>query len=201
MAEQTNAIVPDERAEIVADLMSDPAREAMDFASWYLAVDNDCLAALERAKAQYEKIVAYYTNRRKALAFRFGQEFRVQVEADLAEQRKKDKRKKSVTYPTGTAGFRKAPMMVLIKDKKALMDWAGVNLPEAVPMEPRLHVTPLKEHFKKTGEEPPGCEIVGERESFFPAVPRLELRHGTPDGTSDGDERLSDEPDGPETVD
>lgn len=177
----TNLAPADERTELIEQMQNDPDRERMSFAEWFLHGENNDVAAIERVKAQADKLIAYFEARRRARQWRYGTEFRATVENDLAEQRKKDKRKKSVTYATGTAGFRKAPALVIVKDKKALMDWCGVNLPAAVPMEPHLHLTPIKEHFAKTGEIPDGCDVVEEREQFYPAFKLKELPNGAPE--------------------
>lgn len=169
--ENTQALAPvDERAELAAEIAADPQRERMSFPEWYLAVLGNCDAAEERLREQYNRMRAAIDARRKALEWRFGSAFRAQVEADLAAQKGK---KKSVSYLTGNAGFRKTRGRLIFKDGEALKVWCAENLPDGLKLE--LSKTAISEHIKVTGEVPPGAEWEPESDKFYPAVERPEL--------------------------
>jgi hypothetical protein len=182
MSEQAIQPVDAERAEIAAELMEQRSGSGLSLQEWYLGEMAKCEFMADRIKDQTERMLREIENRRKALEFRFGAEFRAAVEADLAEKAKgKSKPPRSVKYHTGTAGFRTTPPKLIVLNAKALMDWAAVNCPEAVKMEPTLHVTPIKAHIQAGGELPPGCDYRNKVDKFYPSVFNKEL----PDGTSD----------------
>ena len=175
---------PDERAELAEEL-AEQRDESLSLAEWYLKVMGECDFVEQRIDEQAAKIKAQVAARRKALEWRFGRDFREQVERDLAQQ--KNKRKRSIDYITGRAGFRSVPAKVVVVNKDELMNWAAIHCPDAVPMEPVLHVTPILKHFEATGEEAPGCFIRQKFDKFYPgAIDNEQL------GPQAGTDRLTD---------
>lgn len=167
MNEQEIQPIDAERAEIVEQLQADPRRGQMSFPEWFLAVDSELELAEQRIKEQAAKMIAFVQARRKALHWKCGQDFREAVDKDIVAQSSK---KRSKDYLTGRAGYRTAPAKVLVLDSKKLIDWCALNLPEAVPMEPRLHLTPLKAYIESTGETPPGCDFRKPELRFYPSM-------------------------------
>ena len=172
---------PDERAELAAELCEQREHD-LPLTVWYLKVLAECEFMEDRIKEQAEKMLSAITARRRALEWRFGREFREMVERDLAQQ--KGKKKRSVEYLTGRAGFRTLPGKVFVQNKEELVNWCAINLPKAVPMEPVLHVTPIMEHFDATGEIPPGCDILAKRDKFYPSTGEKEQIGGTQERTN-----------------
>ena len=174
-----------ERAELVEDLFQHRKGSDLSLPEWYLAEMGKCEFMAERIKSQAEKMLREVEGRRKALEWRFGSEFREAVERALAEKnRGKSKPVRSIKYHTGTAGFRTTPPKLIVLNAKALMDWAAINCPDAVRMEPRLHVSPVKAHIEQTGEVVPGCEYRGKLDKFYPTVFNKELPDA-PDSAQD----------------
>lgn len=182
----TVALVVDERAEIAAELFEQRIGSELDLQTWYLQEMGKCEFMADRIKEQAEKMLREVESRKRALEWRFGQEFRALVEKDL-EQKNQGKAKpvRSMKYLTGTAGFRTAPAKLIVLNAKALMDWASLHVPEAVKMEPKLHVTPIRAHIEATGEIVPGCDYRGKMDRFYPSAMNKELPDGSQDGTSD----------------
>lgn len=73
-------------------------------------------------------------------------------------------KKKSRALPNGTFGFRAKPATLEITDPTAALAFAEAN---GLPIKKSVGVTPLKEHFKATGEIPDGCEYVEPEETFY----------------------------------
>lgn len=165
----------EERNEIVEQLHGDPERQRLSFVEWFLQVDGQMDAAEARIKEQAERMLAYIKTRRAALHWKYGADFRQQVESDLSRQSGK---KKSIDYLTGRAGFRTRPSKVIVGDKAKLTNWCAVNLPEAVPMRPELHVTPIKKYIEETGDVPPGCGWRQAERAFYPNVNAPALEEG-----------------------
>lgn len=171
----------DPRAELAAEIAAQ-RDDSLGFPEWYLSEMGKCDFMELRIKEQAEKMLAEIDARRKALEWKYGQDFRAQVERDLAEKnRGKSKQARSVKYLTGTAGFRTTPPKLIVTNDKALMDWAAINVPEAVKLEPKLHLTPVKRYIESGGEQPPGCIYQGKGQRFYPTALNKEI--GYDEGT------------------
>lgn len=176
----TVALVVDERAEIADQISADPARGRMPLTEWYLDRHAKGKELKERIKAQAAAMIAQVDAELAAIDWRWGAEFRKQVDADLAATKGK---RKSVKYLTGTAGYRQTPGKLVFKDAEALVQWASENLPEAIKLTARK--TPVAEHIKLTGEIPPGVEWVAPCNQFFPAAEQANLEDHSDDRTDD----------------
>lgn len=168
-----------EMAAIIERYQSDPDRQNYTFQEWFLLMDGRLTLAAETIKAQAERMLAQVEAQRKALHWRYGPDFRTRVEADLQSH----KGKRSIDYLTGRAGFRKTPAKLVVTNAKELTDWAAVNCPDAVRMEPKLHVTPVRKMIESTGEEPPGCRYIPAQDRFYPTVYPPQIEEGESDGS------------------
>ncbi len=76
--------------------------------------------------------------------------------------------KRSLTLPYGTLRFRRVPAALAIDQEAEVLAWAGTQCPEALKVS--LLKTPLTEHWKATGEVPPGTAVVPEHDTFSIAL-------------------------------
>ena len=164
--------------ELLAD--SERAQRRGDYADengylpeWFLGKLAELDAAEAVIKAQYQTILKQIATRRNRLWYTKGPDFQAQVNRDLAAQKAHDKRKKSVDYLTGNAGFittggRKS---VVVKDVIAASLFFDKACPDAVSYS--INKTAAKKYYEDTGEVIPGIEIVESPkvESFFPHPP------------------------------
>ena len=139
--------------------------------NWYLGKFKDADAAEARVKEQYKVMLAQIDQVRKHLAWKYGDQFREAVEADLDAQGGK---KRSVDYLQGRAGFRKGKTSIEVLDEKAAIEWCEKNCPEA--LSPKLaRKTPLAAMFEADGIVPDGCQVHPAEDRFYPAVPQPRL--------------------------
>ena len=133
--------------------------------NWYIGrlVQLDALEAA--VKFQRDKLLREINAERRGLAWRWGQAFKACVGIVHARQRVK---KKSVTFDTGDAGWRKTKLKLGVDNLTEAVKWAEENVPSAVRKDVLL--TPLTEYFKRTGEVPIGMHVIKPQEKFFPDV-------------------------------
>ena len=126
--------------------------------TWFLGQLNQLDAAEEVIKAQTKRLLAEIDTRRKALRWKYGQPMQAQVEADLAKQKG---RKRSVNYPTGTAGFRASggKERLAVENEVVAIGHAESVCPAAVVVHKHLLVTKALEYAKETGEIIAGTKI------------------------------------------
>lgn len=91
-------------------------------------------------------------------------------------------RRKSVSLPAGTIGFRTERTRLAIVDEKRLLTWAKSHLPAAVQTVETIQKTVLNQHLKLTGECPDGAEIVGGTERFVVSAKYQKILEGGEDG-------------------
>lgn len=71
--------------------------------------------------------------------------------------------------PSGRIGWRKQAERVKVSDPKAVLEWARV-MPvelELIRFKEEPAMDAISDHFKKTGELPPGCEHIPPSEKFY----------------------------------
>ena len=134
--------------------------------NWYLGIHAECDAVEKRIKDQAKVLQAEVDARRKALTHWWGQQFKGQVDSDLADQHGK---KKSVNYATGKAGYRKTKEKLVILDGAKFISWAKMQCPDCLEFRV-ARKTPAVDHLHETGELPPGCSLDPAEDRFFPAV-------------------------------
>jgi phage host-nuclease inhibitor protein Gam len=112
-------------------------------------------ADLEQKRAQREEMT---------LMFLFGR----QIENWTKDQIDKlDGRRKSISLPAGTVGFRSEKRKLVIDDDDTVLGWVRKNLPAAIKTEETLMKSVLNEHFDKTGEVPDvGAHVEPASEKF-----------------------------------
>lgn len=85
---------------------------------------------------------------------------------DIARRMLAGAKKKSISTPWGTAGFRKSAARLFIADPDKLLA-AAVEHPEWVKVEKKPVHAAVAEYFKTTGDIPAGCDVKPEEEKFF----------------------------------
>jgi phage host-nuclease inhibitor protein Gam len=122
---------------------------------------------------EYAKRCAIWCNREQARAmreeefflFRFGQQLLDYTRQKIASA---GGRRKSVSLPAGTVGFRSEPLKLVVDDEGSVIAWAKQHRPELISTIERPSKSGLNEHFEQTGEVPDaGVRIEPAREKFF----------------------------------
>lgn len=142
-----------------------------EIATWYLGKLNDLTEMVDQIKHQAASMIRELENRKLALAYKWGGEFKRIIDAKLHSQVGK---KKSVKLLTGTSGYRTSPEKVVVVDEQRALAWAAFNKPEAIRN--TLRLTPIKEHIKETGNVPDGIHFAEKQERFYPPITRHELQ-------------------------
>lgn len=126
------------------------------------AIDRQLEAAIAKATARAEKLKA---QARRGVSFF---EFRLAEWAETHRGEIVRGRKKSRAFLHGTIGFRAAGGRLKVQDKDALEAWLLAQPIEKglYRMKVEAEMKALQEHFKATGEIPPGCEYDPEREDL-----------------------------------
>ena len=97
--------------------------------------------------------------------FRFGQQLLDYTRLKIASA---GGRRKSVSLPAGTVGFRSEPEKLAIDDEQAVICWAKKHNPALVTIVEKLSKSALNEHLEKTGEIPDtGAHLEPAREKFY----------------------------------
>jgi len=141
--------------------------DGFKIAEWAIGLLYELDAAEERIKALAKEHLAFLLseakNRRAGLLWKFGQEIRAEVDAELA-----GKKRRSITYATGRAGYRKVGghKKLMILDEAATIRWAEVNARHVIS---RTIVRALLEHDMADMDAPPGCvwETSPEGDAFY----------------------------------
>jgi len=179
------ATVDQAAAEVLGPLEADAAlaRTQYDDAgmewlpNWFLAHSDALDTAEKRLAEQFAILKGHLKAKRAALWWNWGNEFQAQVSQDLHAQGGK---KRSVTYATGNAGWRKTASrdVVVIDDPEKAEACARLFCPDAVTV--TLKPSELLKYVAATGDELEGVRVehVDEKDSFFPKrpeLPRLEV--------------------------
>lgn len=112
-------------------------------------------AALETRRAQREE---------ERLLYLFGAQLQRWTDDEVTKLRG---RRRSISLPDGTLGFRTVPASLRINDESLVIRWAVRSCPSAVATVQRLRKTPIMEYFEATGELPEGAEIVAPHPNFY----------------------------------
>ncbi len=147
-------------------------QDAVAFQNWYMAQLNSINACRAELKVQIEVMKRELDTRQRALEYRWYDDFKQAVEADLD---KPGYGKKSVNYLQGRAGFRKGKDKLVVTDEAAAVSWALDNdCAGAVDMK-LARTTLLMESYQATKKKPAGCDIIPAKESFFPKMEKYQL--------------------------
>lgn len=141
--------------------------ESFKITEWVIGLLYELDAAEERIKALAKEHLAYLLSdaktRRAGLLWKFGQQIRAEVDAELAGQKRR-----SISYATGRAGYRKVGghKKLVILDEAATIRWAEVNARHVIS---RTINRPMLEHDMAAMDAPPGCvwETSPEGDAFY----------------------------------
>jgi phage host-nuclease inhibitor protein Gam len=153
---------PGDRLEASALAAGNPEAEALEK---YVRLTRRYSAEIDTVKQQMGALLRELENKLKCLDYRFGP-----VAQEYVRRKLSGAKAKSIKLPFGTAGFRTLPSRIELIDAAAVL--AAVDkgeLPAEVKRvpEPEVSKSALAEHFKTTGEVPPGTELLPARESFY----------------------------------
>jgi len=164
----------EQAAEIVrqVEAQAKQAGDNWNLVEWAIGILNQLEAAevdiKQRAKDHLAYLLSEAHSRRAGLLWKLGPQIRELVDAKLV-----GKKRKSITYATGKAGYRKtaAHTSLVMDDEVKALAWAKLNCRAAVVE--TVHRSTLSAHCKNS-PAPDGCrwETTPATESFFigPAV-------------------------------
>ena len=151
---------------------------------WFMARTARLKGAREAIKKRYREMMDHLDAEERALHYKWGKEFKQQIDDKLALQGSK---KKSVNFLTGRAGYRTAKGTILIENNEAAKIWAVANMTdeELTAAISNMNKTPFIDRVKPetkvnmdTGEEytkandvPDGCKYIPTHEKFYPSPP------------------------------
>ncbi len=136
-------------------------------ASWLVRKIVECRLYGTRAKAFAEREQCRAAREEQALWQRFGGQLEAWVQHMIAAS---GGRRKSVSFPAGTVGYRRVGPKLIVEDKEAVLRWAKEHVPDAVVVTERLLKAKLNEVMETTGL------IPDEGVHFEPATERLFVR-------------------------
>jgi len=167
--------------------------------SWYVETMGELRMQADLADAEYKALsqrieeLREHRRRRKneafvrqgALEHFFGDRVRPLVDAALVEKNTRNdgtlraKPVKTIVLAAGRVGYRKKAISLDIVDETLAVQWASVNLPDAVKM--TVNKSTLSDYAKSAGGkvEIPGTVTKGGHDEFFPAASSLK-RKSTP---------------------
>jgi len=137
------------------------------FCEWYRGEVHKLDALEAQFEKMYEIRLQEIHSAKASLQYFHGQEFRQRSKAMIEADGNK---KKSVNLLTGTVGFRTIKAKLLVTNKQLVMEWAETHCPQAIKMIKDLLLTPLMDYLKDTGDVPPGTELIGEHQKFYPWI-------------------------------
>lgn len=160
--------VPTEIEEAVAEAEADrlATGASTGLAEWYIQRMTEIEETRRRIREMARSMDAALERRRKGLIWKFGAEFKEEIDERLRSQ---GGRKKSVTLLTGRAGYRATKGKIVVQDRKALAEWCASNCTEALEIVV-ARTSPIREHIEANGEIPPGVEYVGPGDVFYPPI-------------------------------
>lgn len=134
-------------------------------ANWVVRKIVEARAYAERCAqwAEQEKMRA--RREEDYLLLRFGGDLRTYARAAIAGQ---GARRKSVTLPAGTIGFRRTGTKLVIDDEEKVIIWARKAQPNLIITQESISKSGLNQYFDETGEIPPsGVRVEPELEKFY----------------------------------
>jgi hypothetical protein len=133
-------------------------------ANWLVRKVVEARAYARRVAAWAECEVRRAQRDEQRLLGRYGGQLEDWVRRRLKEE---NGRRKSVSLPAGTVGFRAEPPRLVVHDEKELLRWCRAHLPSAVATVERVLRGTVREHVAATGELPQGAEVAHGGEKFF----------------------------------
>jgi phage host-nuclease inhibitor protein Gam len=152
-ADALQLFVPDERFHVLdAESANFVIRKILEARRY--GERAEAFAAAEMRRAQREEHFFWA---------RFGGE----LEAWAKEQIAREFRRKSLSLPSGTLGFRTEPQRLTVQDEARVLAWCRSSLPRAVKTAHSVLKSEITDYIKSSGELPPGVEITGGGERFY----------------------------------
>lgn len=134
-------------------------------ANWVIRKILECRAYAKRCGDWYEGEQARAKNQEKFFLFRFGQQLQEYARRKIEAERT---RRKSISLPAGSLGFRHEGPKLIIDDEAAVIQWAKEHMPALVTTVDRLSKSSLNDHVAQTGEVPEvGVHIEPAKEQFY----------------------------------
>lgn len=134
-------------------------------ANWLIKKINECRAYARRCADWAEREQRRAQHEEEFFWARYGAQLRAYIQRKIAEQ---GGRRKSVSLPAGTAGFRKEAAKIVIDDELAVLAWAKACQPALITVVEKLSKSALNAHVESTGELPDqGVHVELEHEKFY----------------------------------
>ena len=156
------AQLQEEYARLEADAMADtPEKQAL---FKYVRLRNRYAAELTRVKDQMAAMARSLESKLDGLDYMLKS-----VAENTARQLIAGGKSKSLKTPYGTVGFRTKPMgLNVVDDAAVILARAEGKLPDdVVKTKVEVSKSALNDHFKASGEVPPGCEVIEASETFY----------------------------------
>lgn len=160
---------PDVMAELEAELNAAPLARLPGTA--LVQADKICVL-LSRVEQERAALVAWMDTVKTRVAWldEHAEQVREAFLRPVLESLSAESGKKTIPLPHGTAKLRAVAPALRVEDEAAVMAAGFARTPEPRPV---VDKTKLNEHFKATGEIPPGCVVVEAHNSIT-----LDLRRG-----------------------
>lgn len=105
----------------------------------------------------------------------YGQQLEDWARQQMAQQQD---RRRGVSLPAGTIGFRTVPPRLTVLDERQLLNWCRTHLPSAVKTVESVLKLTVADHVRSTGECPNGVEFTGQNERFYIAAKKSDFVEG-----------------------
>lgn len=165
---QTANIADAGTSEMEVDDLHVPSRFAVtsaESANWLIKTVVASRIYREHVRDWAEREQHRAEQEEERLLYLFGGQLRTWVMMEIGRRRG---RRKSVSLPGGTAGYRSVGPTLVIQDEQRVLKWAKQNCPSAIVVVERLSKTAINEHLVATGEVPPeGVAIAPAQEKFY----------------------------------
>lgn len=143
------------------------AINSMERLAWYgrklTAIDDQ----IRHIRANAEAMIADLEQEKKSLTDRFGSQAENCAMSILQATKAKTKTLKTLG---GSFSFRTVPGGLRKADPVAVLEWAKTEAPGLVKrteiVKEDVPAEAIKTHWQETGEIPPGCELVPDRQTF-----------------------------------
>jgi len=148
------AACPSDSAGDASDLPETPAEFSVgdaDTASWLLRKINESRAHVKRVQEWASREIKHAERDEEFLLMRFGRQLETWAAKEIGGLRG---RRRSVSLPGGTCGFRRIRPVLVVDNEHEVITWARAAVPSAVVTVERLSKAILNQHFETTGELP-----------------------------------------------
>jgi hypothetical protein len=160
-----NTLISQESEPVDLEVPSSFSVHDDDSANWVIKKIVESREYAKRCAIWCECEQARAKREEEFFVFRFGQQLLDYTRLKIASA---GGRRKSVSLPAGTIGFRTEPEKLVMDDEQAVIAWAKQHNPALVTTIEKLSKSALNEHLEKTGEIPDaGAHLEPAREKFY----------------------------------